>query len=92
MAQLQILYHAWLDSYSICRPIFKTAFVFQFVVIAQIKRFVTLKAMQKTASLYTAPLLKKSGKTCLKIVKTAFFLKNGRFLAVFLDFFENGAL
>ena len=31
LAELQILYHTWFDSYSILCPIFKTAFVFQFV-------------------------------------------------------------
>jgi hypothetical protein len=32
-------------------------------LIAQIKRFGTLNATQKTAALYTARFLKKSGKT-----------------------------
>jgi hypothetical protein len=35
-------------------------------LIAQIKRFVTLNATQKTAALYTTPFLKKSGKTAKK--------------------------
>jgi hypothetical protein len=57
-------------------------------LIAQIKRFGTLNATQKTAALYDAPFLKKSGKNCLKIVKIAFFAKNGQFLSVFPDFFK----
>ena len=61
-------------------------------LIAQIKRFGTLSSTQKTTGLYKAPFLKKSGKNCLKIVKNAFFVKNGQFLAVFLHFFKNGAL
>ena len=61
-------------------------------LIAQFKRFGTLNTMQKTAALYKAPFLKKSGKNCLKIVKNTFFVKNIQFLAVFLDFFKNGGL
>ena len=55
-------------------------------LIAQIKRFGTLNATQKTAALYGASFLKKSGNNCLKIVKKALFDNNGQFLAVFLDF------
>ena len=55
-------------------------------LIAQIKRFGTVTATQKNAALYTAPFLKKCGKTA-EIVKNAFFVINGQFPAVFLDFF-----
>jgi hypothetical protein len=50
--------------------------------------------MQKIAALCTAPFWKKIRKYCLKIVKkkTFFFAKNSQFLAVILDFFNNGAL
>ena len=63
-----------------------------FFLIAQIKRFGTLNATQKTAALYIAPFLKKSGKNCLKENQKCIFVKNGKFLAVFLAFFNNGAL
>jgi hypothetical protein len=52
-------------------------------LIAQIKRFGTLNATQKNAALFKAPFMKKIRKNCLKIVKNAFFVKNGQFLAVF---------
>ena len=38
-------------------------FFLMWFLIAQIKRFGTLNATQKTAALYKAPFLKKSGKT-----------------------------
>ena len=38
-------------------------------LIAQIKRFETLKATQKITALYTAPILKKSGNTAKKEFK-----------------------
>ena len=61
-------------------------------LIAQNKRFGTLNATQKTKALYKAPFWKKIRKNILNIVKNAFYVKNGQFLALFLIFFKNGAL
>ena len=59
--------------------------------IAQIKRFGTLNAMQKTAALYKAPFLKKSRKTD----RNWPFLTTNTCLTIFMhffpDFFKNGA-
>ena len=46
----------------------------------------------KNRSPLHSTVLEKIRKNCLKIVKNAFFVKNCQFLAVFLDFFKNGAL
>ena len=63
-----------------------------FCLIAQIKRFGTLNAMQKTAALYKAQFLKKSGKTA---GNWSFLTKNA-FLNIFRQFFQifskNGAV
>ena len=37
-------------------------------------------------------VFEKIRKNCMKIVKNAIFVKSGQFPAVFLDFFNNGAL
>ena len=60
-------------------------------LIAPIKRFGTLNATQKkTAALYKAPFLKNLEKLP-KNNQKCIFVKNGQLLAVFLDFFKNGA-
>ena len=46
----------------------------------------------KNHSPLQSTVLEKIRKNCLKIVKNALFVKNGQFLAVFLDFFKNCAL
>ena len=61
-------------------------------LIAQIKRFGTPNATQKNNSPVQSTVLEKNKKNCLKMVKNAFFVENGKFLAVFLDFFQNGTL
>jgi len=52
-------------------------------LIAQIKRFGTLNATQKTAALYEAPFLKKSRKTA----RNWPFLTKNAFLTIFRQFF-----
>ena len=54
-------------------------------LIAQMKRLDALVTMQKTPTLKTVPLLRKSGKT----TKTVFFYTIVTFV-FFLDFFSNG--
>ena len=71
--------------------IFVLPFFLLRLTLAQIKRFGTLNATLKTRALYKAPFLKKSGKVPKNSQKCN-FVKNGQFLAVFLDFFKNGAL
>ena len=51
-------------------------------LIAQIKRFGTLSATQKTAALYKAPFLKKSRKTARNLP----FLTKNAFLTIFRQF------
>ena len=46
----------------------------------------------KNCSPLHSTVLEKIRKNCLKINKNAFLVKNGQFLAVFLDYFKNGAL
>ena len=53
------------------------------VLIAQIKRFGTLNATQKTAALYKAPCLKKSRKTA----RNWLFLTKNALLTIFRQFF-----
>ena len=63
-----------------------------YFLIAQIRRFGTLKAMQKTAALYKAPLLKNQEK--LPEI-SQFYQKKcmfDYFQAVFPDLFKNGAV
>ena len=48
----------WFSNLLVQKPCFRMLFL-----IAQIKLFGTLNARQKNAALYTAPFLKKSGKT-----------------------------
>ena len=51
-----------------------------------------LKSIHLGGSPLLNPILEKIRKNCLKIVKNAVIVKNGQTLAVFLDFFKNGAL
>jgi hypothetical protein len=55
-------------------------------LIAQIKHFGTLNAMQQTASLYKAPFTKKIRKTGKKESKIHFWLKTANFWQFFLIF------
>ena len=62
------------------------------VLIAQIKRFGTPNATQKTAALYKAPFLNKTRKTAENwpfLTKHAFLIF---FKAVFPDFFQKRCL
>ena len=52
---------------------------------------IVLVALAAVAVLHST-VFEKIRKNCPKIVKNAFFGKNGHFPAVFLDFFKNGAL
>ena len=61
-------------------------------LIAQIKRFGTLNAMQKTAALYTAPFLKNQEKLPKNSQKHIFLLSLTNFWQFFLIFLTNDAL
>ena len=57
-------------------------------LVAQMKRLDALDTMQKTPTLKTVPLLKKSG----KIHQKKSFKKKLYFMGLFLDFFSNNTL